>query len=293
MTCATKNKWSFSVVLVLQLIACLFAASSGWTFADEMPIGMVTEVSGDVELLRDGKADSLRLLAELEPKAVVRLKKGARAVILYLKNGDQYALSGPGTFTLAPAGPLGEKQSGAPIRLGPVVGKNGKPMQFKNENLSQAGMVMRGLGKRPIPAKRPVGAVILAAPALFEWEAIGREVDYEFVLKDEKGDTLFSRVLPENKLYLPEDIAFDAGTAYRWSVSARDVNSARYSSVYTFRVATSDTRAEFDNFYPQDTATVAGRVAFTAWLESKGLSDEAKQYWAALSKRYGFTETRH
>jgi hypothetical protein len=257
-----------------------------------MPIAMVTDLSGDIELLRDGKADSLHLLAELAPKAILRLKKGARAVLLYLKDGDQYGLSGPGTFSLTPDGPLGEKQSDGLKRLGPVVGKNGKPMQFKNANLSQAGMVMRALGKRPIPAKRPVAAVTLAPPSVFEWEAIGPDVSYEFVLKDEAGNTLFSRVLQENKLSLPENIALDAGAAYRWSVSTRDVNGASYSSAYTFRVANSDTRTEYDNFFPRDTATVAERVAFAAWLESKGLSDEAGKYWAALSKRYGFAETR-
>ena len=290
MTYAIRNKWPFLVRLVVSLMVCLYAASSASTFADETPIAMLTDVSGDIELLHDAKADSLRLLAELKSRAVVRLKKGARAVVLYLKNGDQYALSGPGTFTLAPDGPLGEKQSGASVRLGPVIGKNGKPMQFKNENLSQAGMVMRGLGKRPIPAKRPVAAVVLAAPSVFEWESIGQDVKYDFELKDEKGSTLFSRVLPDTKLSLPEGITLDADTTYRWSVSARDVNGIRYSSIYTFRLANNDTKAEFDNFYPQDTATVAERAAFAAWLESKGLAEEAKQYRTALNKRYGLAE---
>ena len=94
MTYAFRNQWSFSVRLVVSLMACWFAASSAWTFADEMPIAMLTEVVGDIELLHDSKADGLRLLAELKPKGVVRLKKGARAVVLYLKDGNQFDLSG-------------------------------------------------------------------------------------------------------------------------------------------------------------------------------------------------------
>ena len=165
-----------------------------------------------------------------------------------------------------------------------------KVMQLSIASLSQAGMVMRTSGRRPIPAKHPKAAVTLAAPSVFEWEAIGAGVEYEFVLKDEKGNTLFSRLVPEDKVSLPGNIVLDAGAAYRWSVSARGADGSRFLSVYTFRVADPDTRAGFDNFYPRETATLAERVAFAAWLERNGLSEEATRYWDELSKRYGIHE---
>lgn len=258
----------------------------------EPPVAMVTEVSGEGELVRDGYVNSLRLLTELALDARVRLKKDTRAVVLYLLSGDQYALSGPGAFTLGQERPRAEKQASGPKRLGPVVGKDGKAMQIRDASLFQAGMVMRTAGKRPIVAKRPKAGVTLAAPSLFEWESIGTETDYEFVLKDETGNTLFSRVLPENKVSLPGDLALDPGAAYRWSVSARGADGARFLSVYTFQIAETGTKAEFDNFYPVETATVAERVAFAAWLERSGLSEEAARYWTELSRRYGFAETR-
>jgi hypothetical protein len=274
------------------LTALSIALSAGEILAAEQPVAMVTEVAGEGEILRDGHASNLRLLAELEPSARVRLKKNARAVVLYLQSGDQYALAGPGSYTLGQDRPQAEKQVTAPMRLGPVTGKDGKAMQIRNANLSQAGIVMRTVGRRPIRAKHPVGAVTLATPSLFEWEAIGKNVDYEFVLKDESGNTIFSRIVSENKLSLPVDIALDAGAAYRWSVSARGADGSRFLSVYGFRVADLDTRAGFDNFTPAETATVAERVAFTAWLEQSGLSEEAARYWGELSKRYGFADPR-
>ena len=275
---------------VLMLTALLSATSGGGALAAEQPVAMVTEISGEGELLRDGYAHSLRLLAELEPNARVRLKKDARAVVMYLQSGDQYALSGPGAFTFGQDRPRAEKQAAAPMKLGPVSGKDGKAMQIRNASLSQAGTVMRTGGRRPIPAKHPKAAVTLDTPSLFEWEIIGGGADYEFVLKDEKGNTLFSRVLPENRLSLPADIALEAGAAYRWSVSARGGDGSRFLSVYTFRLADPDTRAGFDNFYPRETATIAERVAFVAWLERNGLSEEAARYWDELSKRYGIYE---
>ncbi len=286
------SKQPFPVFLAFMLMALLFAASARGILAAEPPVAMVTEVSGDGEFLRDGTENTLRLFAELELNARVRLKKGARMVVLYLQSGDQYALSGPGSFTLGQDQPRADKKTAGPTKLGPVTGKNGKTMQIRNASLSQAGIVMRTTGKRPIPAKRPKAAVTLSTPSVFEWEAIGRDADYEFVLKDERGNTLFSRILPENKLSLPEDIALDAGEVYRWSVSARGADGSRYLSVYMFRVADLDTRAEFDNFYPTEAATVAERVAFAAWLDRSGLSDEAARYWEEQSKRYGFAEAR-
>ena len=272
------------------LMALLFAISVAGAIAGEHPVAMVTEVSGGGEVLRDSQASSLRLLAELEPNARVRLKKDARAVVLYLQSGDQYVLSGPGAFTLGQDRPRAEGQAAGPRKLGPVTGKDGKAMQIRNASLSQAGIVMRTEGRRPIAAKHPIAAVTLATPSLFEWEAIGADVNYEFVLKDEKGNTLFARVLAENRLSFPGDIALDAGAAYRWSVSARGVNGSRFLSVYQFRIADPDTRAGFDNFYPTETATAAEHVAFAAWLDRNGLSEEATRYWEELRKRYGFTE---
>lgn len=274
----------------ITLTAMLFAVSAGVTIAAGHPVAMVTEVFGEGELVRDGHANRLRLLAELDADAKLRLKKDARAVVLYLQSGDQYALSGPGAFAFDQDRPRAEKQAAGPVKLGAVTGKDGKAMQIRNASLSQAGIVMRAGGRRPIPAKRPKASVTLNSPSLFEWEAVSEGVDYDFVLKDEKGNTLFSRVVAENKLSLPGDFALDAGGAYRWSVSTRGTDGSRFLSVYAFRVADMDTRAGFDNFYPRETATLAERVAFAAWLEKSGLSEEAARYWEELSKRYGISE---
>ncbi len=289
-TCTMISKRHFLATLVFMLTALLFATSTGGTLAAGQPVAMVTEISGEGEILRDGYAHSLRLLAELELNARARLKKDARVIVLYLQSGDQYALAGAGSFTLGQDQPRAEKQAAAPMRLASITGKDGKAMQIRNASLSQAGSVMRAGGRRPIPAKHPKAAVTLATPSLFEWEAIGKDVAYEFVLKDERGNTLFSRVLPENKLSLPGDIALDAGAVYRWSVSARGADGSRFLSVYVFRIADLDTKTGFNNFYPRETATVAERVAFVAWLERGGLSEEAARYWDELSKRYGVYE---
>lgn len=259
--------------------------------AAEPPVAMVTEATGKGEVMRSGSASGLRLLTELETNAQVTLQKDARAVVLYLQSGDQYALAGPGVFVIGLERPLAEKQAAGPIKLGPVTGKNGKPLQIRNASLSQAGIVMRTAGKRPIPAKRPTGAVTLSTPAVFEWEAIGAGIDYEFVLKDEKGNTVFAQVAPENQVHLPAEISLDPGAVYRWSVSARGADGARYLSVYRFSVADLATKAAFDNFYPQGSATIAERVAFAAWLESYGLADEMAQYRQELNKRYGLAES--
>lgn len=292
MACLKLRKRTFIDASAFLLAALLFMALGERAFAAEQPIAMVTEISGEGEFVREGKASVLHVLAELHSNATIKLKKGARAVVLYLKSGDQYALSGPGSFTLGGDQPQSDKKTTGVVKLGPVTGKDGRPMKIGNASLSQAGIVMRTAGRRPIPAKTPLAAVVLATPSLFEWEAVAGNPDYEFVLKDEKGNTLFFRLGSENRLALPADIVLDSGGTYRWSVSARGSDGARYLSVYIFRLAEPDLKAEFENFYPPATATIAECVTFAAWLAGNNLTDEAARYWGTLSKRYGFAESR-
>lgn len=288
----TLRKWTVIEALAFLLAAFLFVTWGEQVWAADQPVAMVTEISGEGEFVREGKASVLHLLAELHSNATIKLKKGARAVILYLKSGDQYALSGPGSFTLGGDQPQSDKKTTGVVKLGPVTGKDGRPMKIGNASLSQGGMVMRTAGRRPIPAKSPLAAVVLTTPSLFEWDAVDGNPDYEFVLKDEKGNTLFFRLGAENRLALPADIGLDSGETYRWSVSARGGDGARYLSVYIFRLADPTLKAEFENFYPPPTATIAECVTFAAWLAGNNLTDEAARYWGTLSKRYGFAESR-
>ena len=285
-----KLRFAFSTTLIFSvpwLVVSGDAAS-----AAEAPVAMVTDVSGQAEVMRNGSGTSLRLLTELDLNARVRLTRDTRAVVLYLQSGDQYVLSGPGTYALGQDQPQAEKQAARAVKLGPVIGRNGKPLQIRDTSLSQAGIVMRAAGKRPIQAVRPTAAAILSTRPLFEWKEIATGIEYDFVLKDEKGNTILARVLTENKLQLPAEITLDPGAAYRWSVSARGPDGLRYLSVYRFSVADAETIAAFENFYPQDSATIAARVAFAAWLERNGLSDEVAQYRSELNKHYGLAESR-
>ena len=269
------------------------AAPAAEAANDVQPVALVTEVSGESELLREGGGTALRLLAELALNARVQLKKDAHATLLYLQTGDQFVLAGPGSFTLRADQPANEKASGGIRKLGPVTGKDGKVLQVRKANLSQAGMTMRTTGKRPIPLKGPKGPVVLGTSIQFEWEAIGENVEYDFLLKDTDGNTVFSRVVSDTSLALPPGIQLDAGAAYRWSVAARTADGSRYLSVQPIRMAGADIAAESANFRPGDVATVAERMAYVAWLEGNGLNDEARKYWEDLSKRYSLSKPRN
>ncbi len=271
------------------MLACVRSADA----ADRASIAIVTEISGAAELMQDGTSASLRLLSELKPDARVRVANDAHVVILYLQNGDQFVLSGPGTYSVHDGQPVADKQAAGFKRLGPVTGKDGKAMQVRSANVSQAAIVVRTAGRRPIPLKHPKGPFVLGPTFQFEWETIGREVEYDFLLKDETGNTVFSRILSENRLTLPSNVALDAGAGYRWSVSARGADGTRYLSVYVFRVADPETRSQSENFRPGETATLAERVAYAAWLDGSGLNDEAGRYWEELNQRYGVTNPRN
>jgi hypothetical protein len=163
-TWTMRSKRHILAIPFFMLTALLSATSGGGALASEQPVAMVTEISGEGELLRDGYAHGLRLLAELEPNARVRLKKDARAVVLYLQSGDQYALSGPGGFTFGQDRPRAEKQAAAPMKLGPVAGKDGKAMQIRNASLSRR---HRHARRRRRFLKHPRAAVTLGTPSLF------------------------------------------------------------------------------------------------------------------------------
>jgi len=75
-----------SIAMAL-LLSCLAATAR----ADV--VALVTDVQGRATL--EGKP--LAILARLEEGARIALEKDARVVALYLRAGDEYALSGPGT----------------------------------------------------------------------------------------------------------------------------------------------------------------------------------------------------
>jgi hypothetical protein len=243
---------------------------------------IVTDVSGKAQTQNEKGIVDVGVLTQFRLGTRTRLQPGARMVVLYVKSGEQFALSGPGLIRFGPESP--SALNGAePVRLRPLTGKDGTPIRIRLADVTQAAVVARGGTARPIEALGLSDAVTLESRPLFRWQAPEPGLEYRFVLEDGEGSTLFSRLTADQVLELPPEITLAAGKSYVWTVSSRAESGAVYLSQRRFSVADDAMRTAVENFRPAEDATIAERVAYAAWLDEAGLRDEATAQWSAIA----------
>jgi hypothetical protein len=246
------------------------------------PVCIVTDLSGKAQTQKDRGIVDVGVLTQFLAGTRTRLQPGARMVVLYLKTGEQFALSGPGLIRFGAQSP--SALNGAePVRLRPVTGKDGTPIRIRLADVTQAAVVSRSGTARPIQVLGPSDAVTLESRPVFRWQAPETGLEYRFVLEDSEGATLFSRLTADDLLELPPEITLEAGGSYVWTLSARAETGTVYLSRRRLSVADEATRTAAENFRPAADATIAERVAYAVWLDEAGLRDEATAQWRGIA----------
>jgi hypothetical protein len=277
-----ENSQIISLLAAVMVAAALYCAGTA-ARAEADPVAavaLVIELSGKAETQAGGRPVAVSLLSEFGPGARVRLHKDAKLIVLFYRTAEQYAISGPSLLRFTDTG-LEALSGNEPIRKPALIGKDGRALAVRAIGVVQAGAVVRGRNK-PIPALAPAGGVTLEVRPTFRWSEVEPGLDYRFTLKDEGDAVLLARTLRGTVMQLPPDLALAEGQRYRWSVFAQAADGTAYGSNYRFTVADAATRADVENFRPDQGASLGERVAYSVWLEQSGLLDEARRYWQRL-----------
>ncbi len=279
-----KVRWAGSRKCVLRCLLFAVIAAVGWgATAAAQPVAIVTDTRGKAVLDSDPRKPDLAITAALDPAARVQLGPDARLVVLYLKSGDEFALTGPALIEFNADEPKALKGA-APVKRTSALARAGGEVRIKPAGVAQAALVMRSI--RPAARIRVLtltGTKTLDESPVFRWEAVQQGVSYQFELSDDTGKVLHEATTPATEVRLPAAILLREATPYSWSVSARLDDGRRYASNSDFSIVMPRVRAQVEAARPAANAAFSERVAYALWLDQLELLDEARKYWMALA----------
>jgi hypothetical protein len=266
--------------LATGLLAVALAAMPAIAAAQSASIALVTDVQGDVRLVRGQAAAPAGIPADVFADTRVEVSNGARVVMLMLASGEEATVRGPAVATLA-TGTIVADPSSAVSRQTSSVGNT----RLRRRDLSQAAIVMRGNDQTVrFPLLSLAGTMTLETRPVFRWSPVEGSGPYRLVLSDESGRVLFAAHTESTQLELPSAVALVEGRTYTWEVSTRRANGLEYSNFGDFAIAPSALREQAARMRPADDAPFADRVAYAVWLDSVDLGDAARETWARLAR---------
>ena len=273
------NFWYTCVSLVFAVII------SGQANAAET-VALVSDVSGNVLVKTSSGSSPAKLLAAIPLGARIDLPEGAKLSVIYVAKGDEYKLSGPGSYQVDASSP--QTISGnAPAKQASLGGAlNGK--RIRSENVAQATLTMRGIKKvRPIlEPLTPSSAVTLADPLQLHWREPVAGLSYQVQLIDSQNKVLFSKEVTGNTFTLPQETQLDSGGYYVWNLSTTIADGSLVTSSAKFRVASNETREQAAKLRPGKNGSVSERVAYGLWLEGENFANEARLVWDELAAEF-------
>lgn len=249
-------------------------------------VALISDVSGNVTLEVDRGSSPAQLLAALPVGGRIDLPKGAKLSMIYLANGDEYRLSGPGSYQVGASAPKtisGQTPAKQASLGGALSGK-----KIRSEHVAQATLTMRGIKKiRPsLEPLSPSGSITLADPLQLRWREPAAALAYQIQLIDSQNKVLLNKEVAGNAFTLPPEIQLDSGGYYVWNLSTTLPDGSLVTSSAQFRVASNETRRQAARLRPGNNDSVSERIAYGLWLEGENLAIEARLVWDALAEEF-------
>jgi hypothetical protein len=234
----------------------------------------------------DGGSSPPKLLAALTLGARIDLSEGAKLSLIYVAKGDEYKLSGPGSYQVDAASL--QTISGTPPAKQRSIGGALSGKKIRSENVAQASLTMRGIKKvrRSLDPLPPSGSVVLADQLQLQWKEPAEGLAYQIQLIESQNQVLVNQEVTGNKYTLPVDISLASDSYYTWSVSTTMPDGSLVTASAKFRVASDETRQQATKIKPGIDATISERVAYGLWLENENLAYEARLAWDELSTEF-------
>lgn len=249
-------------------------------------VALISDVSGNVAVKTSGSSSPAKLLGAIPLGARIDLPEGAKLSMIYVAKGDEYRLSGPGSYQVD-ASSLQTISGNAPAKQASIGGAlSGK--RIRSENTVQATLTMRGVKKirRSLEPLTPSGSITLADPLQLHWVEPTEGLAYQIQLIDSQNKALVSKEVTGNTFTLPQEIPLVSGGYYVWNLSTTIPDGSLVTSSAQFRVASNETREQASKLKPGKNGTVSERVAYGLWLEGENLEREARLVWEELAADY-------
>ena len=233
-----SRKWGAAIVSVL---AVAFSLTTGTSrAASPEPIAVVTQVRGDVLLMRAGKSvpEKVRTTVFLRAGDVLKAASGGGALV--------YQVYAPIVRILA-----GQQRKINPVRL---AARNGAltAEEFASIRVQYAAAVRRvsspSAGRRSGPnavrfvALSPRHSLILTPRPALTWTSVTGATGYQVRLLDESGQAVWETFAAESHLAYPADQPPLAPGKYQWEVVAQGTTQAM-QDLAPFTVATPEESA--------------------------------------------------
>lgn len=247
---------------------------------------LVSDVYGNVTVKTNGSTAPAKLLAGIPLSARIDLPKGARLTMIYVAKGDEYKLSGPGSYQVEASSP--KAISGPAVVREASIGGALQGKRISSEHVAQATLTMRDIKiiQPSLEPLAPSGLIALAAPLQFHWQEPAEGLTYQIQLADGQNNMLISKKVTGNTFTLPQDVQLSSGRDYVWSLSSTTPEGSHLASTARIKIASSEIRAQAAKLRPGKDGAVAERIAYGLWLEGEKLAYEAHQVWNELATEF-------
>lgn len=262
----------------LGLITGAFAAQMAWA----EPVAMVMDLKGKADAQAGAKKSGLAMLAEIDADTRISVEKDAQVVLMYLKSGKEYVISGAGQYKIGASAPTAVSGP-APQERSAAIAKMANAPKIKPGGLAQAAVVMRSVNQeQQIRLLSLADTITLDLAPEFRWEGVRQGAKYTFQLMDEYGTAVWDTAVEDTSVMLPPSVRLKEGRQYQWKVTSNE-NGKTLESQGQFRIAPLDIRIQVESLRPNPQAPLSDQVAFAVWLRQAEFRDEARKYWKVLS----------
>jgi hypothetical protein len=217
-------------------IAALFLLI-GAAPAQERPVGMVTDLRGDVKIFAPGDAQG---------------KKAALAALLPAGSRLTVAAGGSATFLYCPQSILAEAAAGSDLVLSATsietkkgaVNTRGKipacqlPVSRASADRRIGGTTLRG--EKGLILCYPAGTSALATDVRFRWLPVEGASRYRLLVRSEDGEDLWETETAETQLAYAGPRPLQPGQRYRWQVTSLQNGEVQFAASAWVRTLTSE-----------------------------------------------------
>ncbi|MEO5669311.1 MAG: hypothetical protein ABIR26_01355 [Ramlibacter sp.] len=264
------------------LAICIWSASClpAWA-AESNVVGMVLDLQGPAQVVENGTAGKLQLLANLMPQTRIILPPGSKASITIYSTRSVYRLEGPSIVEAT--------NSGLTVVSGkaPEVKSMGEKLVVaaQTNNLIPGAYRMRSLriAPRVVLTSPETGTVLLDTRPRFTWEA-AEAAPYTVSLQAESGGLSYNANVSGNSWALPDGVQLEYGKTYDWKVTyVSPTNGETQGATGKFSLATQAETDQFTALKPSEADPIEDWVFYAVMLQQRQIRAEARNVWKRIA----------
>ncbi len=279
----------------LAALACwVLAAPLAAAQAPDESVAVVTDLAGRAQLRRPGEQRPLAILDTLAARDLLQLGADAQVELAFTAGtGSVLRLSGPGHFRVRESDVL-THDAGARVERRDLAAA-WHSLHIRPGMVGRASIALRGLAATQLSLRSPLGAQDAAGLRRLEWDQpYGHPAgawDYTVRLIDDQGTLLFVTQSQERSIPVPDDLDFERGRDYLWTVQARAGSERHAYGAAEFHRVAADVEARMQAMMravidvrrdPAQAESTAEEVLLALALEQAGMRTAAHRQWRAL-----------